>query len=760
MKLPRFHRYPLIWISFLILPILTLSLGTLCATPLEVNKEAAATLQDPHGTLAFAEQELRTLVTQVPGDQAITFRLAGDAALPPFQFAIQRAGNSVTLSGKSPSEILTAAYTALEQMGYRFEVTGPIPPKMLRLSAISEQRVVTIPAVSRRGVRTHINFNMDVSSYPLDEAKEYIRNLARLRYNAMSFHSYSDHWTRDRYSNGALFGDFKNWMKAFNPKPDDLVTGGYFYGGEFKVPDHPLVKPHIRFNTKYFCAPEFEEVIHTQPERGQKAQAWLRDLMTEAKRCGITIQFSTELRVIDNAYNEGLADRIMEDYPMVDLLEFVSAEAGDFRNPQADTPANQAMAEEIITGTDEEKLRTAYGIIPKAPLCHQIRFYANNIRLIRYLQEKGWDKKHNITLVCGSYACRPESVSLEMGLATQYLPANQILAIMPGHSSLQVASYLREANLPPDILKRLLIHSWMEFDGYMMLQQQSTKGLDDVVRYLHEKTGAPAYGLVCNHWRTTPNALSFRYLDEASMGSTDSSDGMLDPQAYFLKTAKALGIADAQAPDFAKAMSTIDSLSDVSAIAGNIGFNLGWVIPPGSRETGNIWWWGRKPIENACNRFNEARSQLESCRKTCTDQHGQAVLDELINGTACSVQHLCGVLELKTICEKYLEPGAKPGAKDAKGLLRANLTPAEKADFAAGIDKADNHFQSYLKLLGSRVADRGEEGMLVTYYWGPVVFCHNLGALNAGKGDYIPQNAEDSVVPQPLTLKDEKAINH
>ena len=130
-------------------------------------------------------------------------------------------------------ELLQATYTALEEMGCRFEVTGPVVPDRLNPAGIPASRAVYTPAIQRRGVRQHINFNMDVSGYPIGEAKEYIRNLARLRYNHITFHSYPCHWTRDRNSHAAVFGDFRRWTTAYNLKPDDLVTGAYFYGGEF-----------------------------------------------------------------------------------------------------------------------------------------------------------------------------------------------------------------------------------------------------------------------------------------------------------------------------------------------------------------------------------------------------------------------------------------------------------------------------------------------------------------------------------------------
>ena len=179
--------------------------------------------------LDYAKEELHRFA---PGE-ASNFEFREAPALPEFSFAIARVGNHIVLEGHGEAELLQATYTALEEMGCRFEVTGPVVPDRLNPAGIPASRAVYTPAIQRRGVRQHINFNMDVSGYPIGEAKEYIRNLARLRYNHITFHSYPCHWTRDRNSHAAVFGDFRRWTTAYNLKPDDLVTGAYFYGGEF-----------------------------------------------------------------------------------------------------------------------------------------------------------------------------------------------------------------------------------------------------------------------------------------------------------------------------------------------------------------------------------------------------------------------------------------------------------------------------------------------------------------------------------------------
>ena len=86
--------------------------------------------------------------------------------------------------------------------------------------------------------------------------------------------------------------------------------------------------------------------------------------------------------------------------------------------------------------------------------------------------------------------------------------------------------------------------------------------------------------------------------------------------------------------------------------------------------------------------------------------------------------------------------------------MRDNLTVPEEADINACSMKADAHFQKYLELLAGHVADRGEEGMLITYYFGPVMYCHNIRAIYGKQGDFIQKNARGDVVLLPMAASE------
>lgn len=64
----------------------------------------------------------------------------------------------------------------------------------MNTNAIKEYDETIIPVAKFRGIRQHINFPMDISSYTLKDAKQYIQNLARMRFNFITFHSYPGQW--------------------------------------------------------------------------------------------------------------------------------------------------------------------------------------------------------------------------------------------------------------------------------------------------------------------------------------------------------------------------------------------------------------------------------------------------------------------------------------------------------------------------------------------------------------------------------------
>ena len=104
---------------------------------------------------------------------------------------------------------------------------------------------------------------MDISSYPLEEAKEYIRNLARLRMNLIVFHSYTGH---------------------FYDCPElKLQAGAFFYGQRHDLPSTPLFQLRMLRNCRTYCIPEIEAIFDRKQERSEAAIAWLAAVMHQVR---------------------------------------------------------------------------------------------------------------------------------------------------------------------------------------------------------------------------------------------------------------------------------------------------------------------------------------------------------------------------------------------------------------------------------------------------------------------------------------------
>ena len=235
--------------------------------------------------------------------------------MQPYSFGVacSKAGSTttVTCSGPDASCVLSAVYTMLEKTGIHFEVTGPVLPKAADLNALSGWNTVIHPSVQQRGVRQHINFAMDVSSYPLDEAKAYIHNLARLRLNHITFHSYPN-----------------QWYSVKMPSGKELTAGSFFYGMRYPIPDDKLISDHVR-NKKLFCIPSIEPFDDQKEVKARMAEDWLAAVMSEAKKMrDVGPAFSFELR--DQTMEDSLAtvDAILKLYPMIDNLELITQETG------------------------------------------------------------------------------------------------------------------------------------------------------------------------------------------------------------------------------------------------------------------------------------------------------------------------------------------------------------------------------------------------------------------------------------------------
>ena len=196
----------------------------------EVPKQIVINYDASDSTLSYAFTELKYFLDKA-GVKDIRENLdAGttdfylillkkDARLKPYTFRVEYQANGksqkILLSGNNSTCILHAAYTMLEKIGYTFEITGPVENN-IDFNRLAGYKETIIPSVLNRGIRLHLNFPMDISSYSLADAKEYIRNLARMRFNSITFHSYVNQWIEVAKRQRYISRSFLLWDKFPN----------------------------------------------------------------------------------------------------------------------------------------------------------------------------------------------------------------------------------------------------------------------------------------------------------------------------------------------------------------------------------------------------------------------------------------------------------------------------------------------------------------------------------------------------------------
>lgn len=262
--------------------------------------------------------------------------LFGKRELPESVFSIsavydKEAGKTrIGIFGSGVSEVFCGLYTCLERSGFSFTSSGVVVPQECGFT-FSEERLYT-PAVKRRGVRLHLNFPMDISSYPLVRAKQYVRNLARLRYNAIAFHSYP--------------GQFCEQTE----ERKKCLAGNYFYGEVQPIAEISYLKDLVE-NENYYCIPEGEVYYNDAEKSAAYAVFWLRTLMRECKKYGMKVVFSFEPRDMTYEETERTVKWIERNYPDADLIELCTEECGKGWDPAA-----AESVEEI-----ENLIRASYG---------------------------------------------------------------------------------------------------------------------------------------------------------------------------------------------------------------------------------------------------------------------------------------------------------------------------------------------------------------------------------------------------------------
>ena len=637
----------------------------------------------------YAFEELLSLLYQVKQFQdnkeltkQCTFKFKVDSNLQPYSFSIVcndkfEKGIMVELIGYNNSALLQAVYRMLEMLGFSFDIIDTIIPKKVNFEDLIGVDKIICPAVSIRGIRQHINFPMDISSYPLKEAKEYIQNLARLGFNHITFHSYPEQWYHYEVSD------------------EKMLAGKFFYNETHSIPNYSVVKANVR-NQQVFCIPEIEPIFDDQEQRSNAAVHWLQEVMKEAKKVGMTVQLSIELRDKSLDDSMSICNQVLNLYPMIDFFELMTQECGGWGSKSLSVQELKKLLEQefgkgiLYENNIISQLKDDLWQLPVT-----INELSRNIKVIVLLEEQL--KAKFINPVMGIYATDPDTLKIVRSIMKKYVPKHVGFCFLPAHGAVVTAQNLESIEFTSKDWKRSMIYSWIEFDGSMYLQQNAINGIEHMLNYAKEQmVDEPIPAISFNHWRTAENQIVFKYLSHALLFGDISRD------EFYRNYAVQLQIE--QEDIFIQVMKQLEQVDNrVRCELGNIGFcYLGCWINEG---LGYIGKWDKNVIDAVRKEYEAIYEKIHTCLATVFSDYGKTCLSLLSNRINCTILHLKGIsklTELQPICEHKKQQ---------------DLNDEQRKKVMEICKQATEFINEYMIVHADELPDRGCEGTLISYHY-------------------------------------------
>ncbi len=648
------------------------------------------------------------------------FYLKVDKTMEPYSFSFisefKDGKNHVTIKGAEPASLLHSVYSFLEQGGYLFEITGAALAHGFSIDKIKNIEEKVEPVVKNRGIRQHINFPMDISSYALEDAKEYIQNLARMRFNFIVFHSYPGLWHEEPGSDRFEY------------------AGNFFYGHRHDIPDNSAIKDNLKDNIKTFCIPEIEAVIDNEAARSKKSIEWLSALMDEAKRCGLTVQLSFESREsgVNIERTKKLVYSILDAYPQIDFLELMTEEIGGWGPSSTREETRNALVSHFGSEVLSDTIVTAPIRDGQSDLAKIFGQVGHNIKVVKDLEN---DNTRNIPpLKIGIYCSVSNYLGSLYHLARTYAPDNEI-SVLPGHHSQRVYLNTPQFIRNSEDWNHTTIYSWIEFDGMMYTQQNGIDGIKGIVNYAAEN--APnnrVNAILFNHWRTAENHITARYAAEATLY------GAISDAEFYKNYAAKLGIGSPEV--FANVMQLIDKKDwEITNQYPNMGFC--WVGAWGNG--GSLGKHDASSLQEDIDQFEVIRQKLANCIKDSETEIANTTLHFLDNRLRCSILYFRAFLKASEL-------------QQFDSDLKNGLNEEQKRQYADICDQALIIFDQYMAVHAEMMPDRGSEGTLISLYHSPIKGLKILRERNGGVSMEEKINTDSPVDAPPLPLL-EKDIN-
>ncbi len=495
------------------------------------------------------------------------------------QFSYRFDKNHVlTLTASDAVGVMDALYTFCETLGTTFDITGVTLPTSVDWDKVVGTDSLITPRVRWRGIRQHVNFSMDISSYPIDQVKEYLQNMVRLRMNKLVIHSYPFQWYAEDIVDGKM-----------------NYAGSFFYGNTHRCDKwdflQELCKP---YNDSIFCIPDAEPVFDDVQKRSEAAIAWMKDVIRTAKEMGLRVQFSCEHRRFNVDQTKKLAYILTNDYPLIDDLEFITEEMGGWND---DVPYAT------------QQIDTAAAAIKALEADPAFQGRVKSLKL-------------------GIYCVLHHRIGDLFKHAREVLP-DHFITVLSQYASIGVAKAYPYFITNAEDLKWTELYSWVEFDGQMYIQQNHVDGIERLLKEMDETApGVQHTGLLFNHWRTAENRTSFRYAAEATLKETPK-------ECFYNNYASRLGITNQDT--FREAMLAMEDVHGFNVDhLGNIGFAA---VDFWQRESMHTCYKEDEVLQSA-SMYLKAGELLTQLYESTQTKDGKEYLELLGNRVLCSKLYL------------------------------------------------------------------------------------------------------------------------
>ena len=671
--------------------------------------------------LQFAIEELKVHLGSVAFHQKNTrfdFSFIKDGQLEngAFSYTIQHASKkiNVVFSGEDETAMVHAVHGFLEHLGFQFEFTGTIAPSSIQADTLSNGNYTTIPFARWRGIRQHVNFPMDISSYPIEEAKTYLKNMIRMRFNKLAVHSYPNLWHEVHTGDSIEY------------------AGNFFYNRPHEIPSIPVIKNNIRFNDKYFVIPAIEPHYADRIRKSAMAVDWMKELLSYAKSIGLRIQFSVEPRtrgdvnyILDNCKSA------IQNYPMIDELEVITEELGGWGDACTDTAVRRVLVSHFGESVLEDTLVTNVIRKTQTDLDNLLNQLGRNIEAVKILNKTPMVASGKISLKLGIYCTIQPYAAMAYHLVRKYIPSTE-LTIMPGHGSVRTANNFAKVQATATDLAKTTVFSWIEFDGLMFTQQNPIAGIESLVNDLRNRNKAQQVNaIIFNHWRTAENRTAAKYAALTSlMGPIKKND-------FYAAYAKRLGIADTKTY-----VANMNKLEEIDQLSTNDLPNVGFCWVGAWLQGAPYTWMNRSMLQKVNNMYDSVGASLEEIKKYTSNTAGKSYLDFLCNRIGTSSLYL-----------KAFSAGAaiQTIEKDGSGKYSGSA-PAKATNIC---NQSLLLFEKYMEMHTRMMPDRGTEGTLINLWHGPM---YGLKVLRKTIGN-IPMDApvkeekSSDAPPLPILIK-------